>query len=181
MEISGLENLDNAKQAHIKTCRIIHRQSENSKCSINIEDGDVIVRVFGTMDKEKYLTITGLLTEIGIERIELDSYARWLRDGCPPERVKIADHIACHSPNILTGSESARKGEAFIDMRNAYPRAGGDEDNILWHTMNLSSISKDELEVARKASCIAASDSVVPWVVGTKLAGIKISVWVALY
>ena len=131
---------------------------------------------------EWYVEITRALAEIGVRRIELFSWGWWIGEGDRNEGqiVRITDHIACHFSNPLTGSESARRGEAFIDMRGVY---GGEIDDgekrivdgILWHTDKVDRMPIEEISEALSAGCKVAGPNVAPWAVCAKAAGLDFS------
>jgi hypothetical protein len=118
-----------------------------------------------------------------------------IADGSALFAVRIIDHIACHHPNPLTGTDQARRGEAFLNMLDAYDKqlsrdepavsAGNLSGNVLrdvdlpevvlWHTLSASNLSDEELEQARSAECQVASPIIAPWTVALRYEGIRLS------
>ncbi|MCX6647566.1 MAG: hypothetical protein NTY09_14580 [bacterium] len=159
-------------------CRIVHTHSELVEYSIEKSEGGIVVNISGDIEKEMYLDIMRALAGSGIGRVQLESDGIWIGDDAAPDQVSISDHIACQRDNILSGTEASRKGEAFIDMKEAYEinrHRNSGEGFVVWHLGNGLEISDEEKKVAREAGCMVASDNVVPWVIAAKVAGVGIS------
>ena len=180
MELTEQQIINRLQKEITTKCRIIHSVSGEPGYSIDIQDGVVAIGVGGDIEEEMYLDLHEALKNAGMEEIRLETVGLWLGKGKAPEKVMVTDHIACHADNILTGSEAASKGEAFIDMRGVYKKSEGGEENILWHLENGLEIGGEERKAAMEAGCSVASDRVVPWVIGAKAAGVGISVVVEI-
>ena len=169
--------------------------------SVSLVDTDTgILKLFFAKEAipfDWYVEIPKILSGIGIKRIELAALCEFL--GNPGEFfklfqdqgprvdafVKVTDHIACHLPNPLTGTPEAQKGEAFINMRNAYEaeiRApflrmlDNGKDHVLpgvviWHMRNDRDLSDKEIDYLRKEGFHFVSPYIAPWAVGAKAAG----------
>lgn len=180
MELTEQQIINRLQKESTTKCRITHSQSGEPGYTIDIRDRVVVIEVEGDIEEEMYLDLSEALKATGVEEIRLETVGLWLGEGKAPERVTVTDHIACHTDNILTGSEAAAKGEAFIDMRTAYKQSEDTEECILWHLGDGLEISDEEREAAKEAGCSVASDRVVPWVIGAKVAGVGISVVVEI-
>jgi len=138
---------------------------------------------------EFYLEMCRWLCDMRIEIIHLRSWGWNLPEpdmvvGSEQEFRRerlIKDHVACGLPSPLTGSLPASKGEAFIDMRNAYNWQGEAENfnkrtSTLWHTKEVRKLTDREKAVAWDAGCGTASPNVVPWTMSARMYGMEIKV-----
>lgn len=153
----------------------------------------------GELSCEWYVSIPGALRDAGIETVELVSWGWWLGEevegGIVDGRLmvryalRVVDHVACRLPSPLTGSEAARHGKAFVDMRGAYD-SGSDvrgteeregrmeRDVVVWHTAEVKELVWEEIDAGRRAGCDVASPDVAPWAVGSRAAGCRIGAWI---
>ncbi len=153
----------------------------------------------GELSHEWYVSIPSALRDAGIETMELVSWGWWLGEDVEggivdgrltrPYALRVVDHVACRLPNPLTGSEVARRGQAFVDMRGAYD-SGSDacgtygsggrivRDVVVWHTTEVGELGWEEIDAARRAGCDVASPNVAPWAVGSRAAGCGIAAWI---
>ncbi len=155
-------------------------ESDLAAVSVLRENGDVRgVEVSGIgVPGEWYIELPALLCRRGVDRIVLRAWGWWIGEGSPPADVRIVDHIACHLPGPLTGTEAARMGEAFVGMRGAYESGEtGDEGVVAWHTMDAGKPERDEIEAARRAGCELGSPSIAPWVTGARASGIEVEAY----
>jgi hypothetical protein len=155
--------------------RIVHMHSGLVDYSLEKSTGGIAVNISGDIKKEMYLDLMRALADSGVEKVQLESDGIWIGDGAAPDQIPISDHIACQRDNILTGTIASRKGEAFIDMKEAYLKADSESTFVLWHLGNGFEISDEEKKVAREAGCMVASSYVVPWAIAAKVAGVGIS------
>ncbi len=172
--------LDSLKRTFCFDCNLIHRPGDTPAYSVDSSDPDVItITVTGEIDERMYVELPKILSDIGVKVIELQTEGEWLGDGEPPGKMVIADHVACHSVNPLTGSDAAREGSAFIDLNSTYKRMDVDgslPEGILWHSINDMPLPDDEKKEAISAGCVISGNKVVPWVTGAKAAGLEIRV-----
>ena len=147
-------------------------------------DGPQLRINVNTVTDEMYREIPEALIESGFGMLRFESMARWISDDPCPEKAVVKDHVACHVENFLTGSDEARTGKAFIDMRGAYRIDSVDEPGVvLWHSRdkyeNLM-LPDDELNAARDAGCDAASPYIAEWVIGAKRVNLPVKAIVDL-
>lgn len=147
------------------------------------EPGVVILKIEGSfISSQWYIELPAAFRAVGIERIELKSWGWWISDKPGPDAVWVVDHVTCYTPGPLTGSEAARRGEAFIGMRDAYDTGRtmasgfleGTEnlkDAVLWHTIQSDELTDEEIKTARSAGCTVAGPNVAPWAIGARAAG----------
>jgi len=131
-------------------------------------------------ESECYREIPLVLRDSGVERVELVTWGWWIGTGAGAAVAGVADHVACHLSNPLTGSDEARRGEAFVSMRDAYDRGGSMPEVVVWHTVETEGLSEKEILVAREAGCEAASPYVAPWAVGVRAAGLGFSAYLLM-
>jgi hypothetical protein len=143
---------------------------------INSGDKTPVLKVGGDrLTDEIYLQIPEAMLLNGTRSIKVVGSGWWLDDKLQFERIFICDHIACHSPNPLTGSIDAKSGKAFIDMRAAYEvLADPGCSVVMWHSFG-ESLPPEEYAIARKAGCAVASHVIAPWTVGAAKAGLKVT------
>lgn len=132
-----------------------------------------------------YLDAAVSLKEAKLSKVHVISPGWWLLDGPAPKVVRIVDHVACHLPNPLTGTSQASRGEAFLNMLDAYenrvhqletdvPETGLPEV-VMWHTLANGGLSDVELKLARSAGCQVASPNIAPWTVALRYEGIRVA------
>lgn len=162
-------------------CFLVHTHSEEVSFSVDESDGDLTIVISGDIGNDLYLKVMNTLAEAEVEKVELKTEGIWIGDGEKPKQIAVSDHIACHRDNILTGSVASKRGEAFVDMRDAYLKSDVDRAGdgiVIWHLGNEPGISDKEREIAGKAGCDAASRYVAPWAIAAKVAGVGISAMV---
>lgn len=161
--------------------------NECSFISINRNLDPIVIELFfcsSRIDAEQCLSWPREMKDLGIKRIELEVFGTWISDDPSPRVSRVADHIACHSPGILTGTDKARSGEAFVDMRNVYDTCSemlrffksdpAEPGNIVvWHAGSDESVTSDVLKAAKNAGCSAISSGLVPWAVGARVSGLE--------
>ncbi len=147
------------------------------------EPGVVILKIEGSfISSQWYIQLPAAFRAKGIERIELKSWGWWISDKPGPDAVWVVDHVTCHTPGPLTGTDAARRGEAFIGMRDAYDTgqsmasgllegAENLEEAVLWHTIQTEKLTEEEIQAARSAGCTVAGPNVAPWAIGARAAG----------
>ena len=157
-----------------------------------ISEGKIELLIEGAgLPAEWYRGVMSVLREAGAGRIDLESWGWWLgEEAGKPAFARIVDHVACHLPNPLTGSESARRGEAFVSMRGAYDRvypiarhaarAGAVVDAVLWHTEESEGMSDEDASAARGAGCVVAGGNVAGWATVAVAAGCRFSAMVEI-
>lgn len=175
-------------------CSITHTHGE-SPGTLGITDpGDddehLLIKVSGELINFAFLELPEILYGSGVRSVELYSWGWWIGTGSAPESVRVTDHIACGKPNPLTGSIMAAKGMAFVNMRDAYSKSVQSKFNpghlytgdkaVLWHTSGRDKPSETEISEALNAGCTVMSPDVVPWSVGFRAVGLKMSAWVRL-
>jgi len=144
------------------------------------------VKVISTRDVplQWYAEAARAIREAGIECIQVIGVGWWIGDGNAPAAVRIVDHVACHLPNPLTGSDRARRGEAFVNMRDAYEKdwpgksdmmKGDFPETVMWHTSENLALSMEEKNTAGSAGCGVASMNVAPWAVAARSEGMRIA------
>jgi hypothetical protein len=148
-------------------------------------DGCRIIILGSKVPDELCRTIMERLRDVGVEKIELRTWGWWLgEEEYKPDEVLVSDHVACHKPSPLTGTEEAARGDAFIRMRRAYstedPGNPGVRQAVLWHTSETESLSETEIETAKAAGCEVASPDTAGWAVCARAAGIEISAMVRI-
>jgi hypothetical protein len=177
------DKFEKFKNRAIKAALIIHEKSKPDSPDhpeiVSRDDGLIEIRVGGEIPPSWFVDITRNLTEMGIQQIDLQSWGWWLGSCAPPAIVKVTDHVACYLPNILTGSESAKAGKAFVNMKGAYEHDDG-EGSVLWHTSERIMLSTDEIEIAKSAACVVASPDVAPWTIAARVSECRLSATVKI-
>jgi hypothetical protein len=142
-------------------------------------------RATGPQDfKEAFAGLRKNITNIG--KVEIISNGWWLGEGAAPSAARIIDHVACHLPSPLTGSQEAATGKAFVSMKNAYEIVSAISglnctampQAVLWHTSEVATMTDEEVSMAREAGCQVAGPYVAPWAVLARSAGLKVSAMV---
>jgi hypothetical protein len=134
-----------------------------------------------------YVDAVKSLKRAGIAGIEVIAPGWWIGDDHMPKAVRVVDHVACHHPNPLTGSERARKGEAFINMNGAYMESSGVpflnelSEAVMWHTSSKQTLSIEERDIARSADCVVSCSNVAPWAVAARSEGMEVGGIVVCY
>lgn len=177
--------LDSLRKRYSINCKLIHLPGDTPGYSIDSSDHNVItITVTGAIDERMYVELPGILSDIGVKIIELQTEGEWLGDGESPRKMLITDHVACHSVNPLTGTDAAGKGDAFVDLHGAYKRMDVEEglpEGILWHSISDEPLPDDERVEAIRAGCQVAGNKVAPWVTGARAAGLEIRVVLDVY
>jgi purine nucleoside phosphorylase len=158
-----------------------------------LEDVLVVTIPPGKPPVEWYVDLPGRMAQAGLRRIELLAPAWWIGEEAAPSTAWVVDHIACHLPSPLTGSEAARHGKAFLSMRRAYDvshvAASLCLDDaelrempvaVVWHTGGGGEPGQEEVRRARSAGCAVVSANVAPWAVGARAAGCEFAACVRI-
>jgi len=147
------------------------------------QDNGTVIRISGrTTPDGLHLEIMKMLVDIGVKGIEINSWAWWIAESDKPQSAPVIDHVACHLTSILTGTPEATRGDAFIDMKDAYTSSPPEPDSgiILWHTESTDVLPDTEKKIASGAGCHAATPNLAQCTIAARAYGLTVRASVIL-